>query len=84
MDPDHANDNAAVDTDVREQLGHQVVESQTISLTKQNSLIEQAIKKMSKQIYGFCESCNKSIDYKRLELVPEAKYCIDCEKRLVK
>lgn len=83
-DPDHANDNAAVDTGVREQLGHQSVEAQITSLQKQIGYIKNALKKIMRNSYGFCERCNESIPIKRLEIVPEARYCIMCEKKLVK
>ena len=34
LDPDHAIDNAAVDTDVREQAGHDTIEAQIKDLTR--------------------------------------------------
>jgi RNA polymerase-binding transcription factor DksA len=54
--PDHVTDNAAIDTDVREQTGHQVIEAEN---------------------YGYCEKTNKPIPQARLELIPEARYCIE-------
>ena len=33
-DPDHASDNAAVDTDVREQVGHDTIEAQVKDMQK--------------------------------------------------
>ena len=29
--------------------------------------------------YGFCNSCGVEIEYNRLESVPTAEYCIDCQ-----
>ncbi len=84
LDPEHANDNAAVDTDVREQLDHETIEAQVVSLQKKLDRVAYALKKILKDKYGECESCGKQIKIERLDLVPEAKYCIDCEKRLVK
>jgi RNA polymerase-binding transcription factor DksA len=46
--------------------------------------MESAYLKMEKGTYGLCESCGKEIPEPRLELVPEAQYCVECEKRLVK
>lgn len=83
-DPDHVIDNAAVDTDVREQIGHETVEAQILALEKKINDIQNALKKMNKGKYGLCESCRKLIPSARLKLLPEAKYCIECEKRLVK
>ncbi len=83
-DPDHANDNAAIDTDVREQVGHDTIVAQISALSKKLEHVKRAIKKTVKGKYGQCESCGKLIMIERLQLIPEAKYCIDCEKRLVK
>ena len=44
------------------------------------SEIEKSLQKLEKGIYGICEGCNKAIDLKRLELLPQAKLCIDCAK----
>lgn len=84
LDPDHVNDNAAVDTDVREQLDHENIQAQVNTLQKKSQKIKIALEKITKNKYGICESCEKNIRIERLNLVPEAKYCIDCEKRLVK
>lgn len=83
-DPDHANDNAAVDTDVREQMGHETVEAEIAAMKKKVAKVMYAYKKIEKGSYGTCESCKKEIPLERLELVPEAQYCIDCERRLIK
>src|SRR3989344_3789903 len=83
-DPDHANDNAAIDTDVREQVGHDTIIAQITSLSKKLDNVKHAFKKTLKGKYGVCESCGVLIVIERLQLIPEAKYCIHCEKRLVK
>lgn len=82
LDPDHVNDNAAVDTDVREQIGHETVEAQILTLQKKVSEIENALVKIEKKKYGKCERCKKPILVVRLKLLPEARYCVECEKKL--
>jgi len=42
--------------------------------------IERALKKIEKGKYGICEKCGKPISKKRLKLIPEAKFCLDCAK----
>jgi|SRR3989338_488102 len=84
LDPDHVNDNAAIDTDVREQMGHDTIEAQVSSLVRRLNWVDAAIAKIYKKEYGFCENCGRKIDIDRLELIPEVRYCIDCEKKLVK
>lgn len=82
--PDYANDNAAIDTDVREQVGHDTIEAQIVILQKKLEKVRHAFKRIIKGTYGQCESCTQLIMLARLEVIPEARYCIQCEKRLVK
>ena len=42
--------------------------------------IEHAMKKIKDGTFGLCETCGKEIDSKRLELLPQAKLCIECAK----
>lgn len=83
-DPDHISDNAAVDTDVREQVGHATIEAQINDVKKRVEEIDNALKKINKNQYGYCERCKKSTPQARLKLIPEASFCIDCEKHLRK
>lgn len=83
-DPDHASDNAAIDTDVREQVGHETIQAQIGDLQKRLIDIEINLKKIGKSGYGICEKCHKSIPQARLNLIPEARFCVDCEKKLRK
>jgi DnaK suppressor protein len=81
-DPDYASDNAAVDTDVREQDYHAINEAQVKELNRRLKEIENAIDKIKKGRYGYCQKCGTSIPLARLELVPEALYCVKCESKL--
>ncbi len=81
-DPDHVIDNAAVDTDVREQIGHEIVEAEIKELTKRLENIVRALSKIKRGTYGKCDRCRKVIRIERLKLLPEARYCIDCERKL--
>lgn len=83
-DPDHASDNAAVDTDVREQVGHDTIEAQINDLEKRIAQIDVALRKIVKNQYGKCEKCGNPIPQARLRLIPEAAFCIACEKKLRK
>ena len=83
-DPDHATDNAAVDTDVREQVGHETIEAEIKDLQKKLTDINLALNKMRKGRYGFCERCGLAIPIARLKLLPEARYDVECEQKLRK
>ena len=83
-DPDHVDDNAAVDTDVREQESHQRIEAELETLEKRLSNIKIAMEQNENGMYGVCKRCNKDIPVKRLELIPESIYCVECEADLTK
>ncbi len=83
-DPDHATDNAAIDTDVREQVGHDTIEAEIKDLQKKMNDIELAKTKISKGKYGVCDRCGKPIPVARLKILPEARYDIVCEQKLRK
>lgn len=50
------------------------------SLENQLRDIEDALEKMKKNRYGFCEKCKKPISQKRLQAFPEARTCNKCKK----
>jgi DnaK suppressor protein len=81
-DPDRLVDNAAIDTDVREQLGHDTIEAEIASLSKLQILIEDALLRIQNNSYGNCQNCGEAIKVGRLLLVPEARFCITCDKKL--
>lgn len=81
-DPDHVSDNAAIDTDVREQEGHERIEAQVKDLTEKLDNVRLAIKKITKGRYGICERCQEKIAKTRLQLLPEARYCVSCEREM--
>ena len=82
MDPDHVIDNAAVDTDVREQEAHQTIEAEVEELQERVATIHKALERLTLGTYGTCKRCNKTIPPKRLELIPESLYCVACEEEL--
>jgi DnaK suppressor protein len=46
------------------------------------SSIERALHRLEKGTYGVCQSCGEEIDSARLEALPYAEQCIDCQRRL--
>ena len=42
-------------------------------------LIESALRRIEKRTYGLCESCRHPIAKKRLNAIPAARYCIQCQ-----
>lgn len=43
------------------------------------SEIDTALQKIEKGSFGECEACHKAIDEDRLEIIPHARFCIQCE-----
>ncbi|MDP3998220.1 MAG: TraR/DksA C4-type zinc finger protein [bacterium] len=80
-DTDRLNDNAASDTEVKEQIGHQRVEAIMAELSRNLVRIKKAMAKIGLGKYGVCEKCKKMIDTERLSAVPTAELCIVCAKK---
>ena len=81
-DPDYSTNNAAVDTDVREQEAHQRIEAEIENLEIRVHNIHDAMERIAHGNYGTCKRCNQTIPEKRLELIPESIYCVTCESEL--
>lgn len=48
---------------------------------KQLRMIDEALGRIVKCDYGICQMCNVIIGKKRLDAVPWAPYCIDCQQK---
>jgi len=44
--------------------------------------IEEALAKMDAGTYGICDICGKAINPERLEAIPYANLCVDCERKM--
>jgi len=49
------------------------------SLENKLAAVNAAIGKIAKGTYGKCEKCGKSIPLERMEISPEAIFCVDCQ-----
>lgn len=43
-------------------------------------LIDQALKRVNACTYGVCQMCQKPVTKKRLDVVPWAPFCIECQQ----
>ena len=43
-------------------------------------LIDEALRKIEEGAYGLCEECDKPINPERLEALPHARLCIECQR----
>jgi len=46
--------------------------------SEQLAEVERALEKFDNGTYGICENCGKSINPERLEALPQALYCMEC------
>lgn len=44
--------------------------------------VHEALKKLEEGTYGLCEVCGRPISAARLEALPHAIYCIECQERI--
>lgn len=47
-------------------------------------LIDAALERIEDEEFGVCKNCKKDVGIKRLEAIPWAKYCINCQELLEK
>ncbi|KKS96671.1 MAG: TraR/DksA family transcriptional regulator [Candidatus Gottesmanbacteria bacterium GW2011_GWA2_43_14] len=80
-DPDRLNDNAASDTDAKEESSHERMEALEKVLKSQLEEINLALERINKGTYGKCLNCGKTISPERLAIKPSARYCVDCERK---
>jgi DnaK suppressor protein len=46
--------------------------------------VEKALDKFKKGTYSLCENCGKAINSARLEALPQALYCMECNANILK
>lgn len=81
---DRVNDNAAVDTDAAEEIGHDRVMALKQEVDKTLIRIRKTLTKIKLGKFGLCETCSKLIDTDRLAIDPTVTDCIKCAKKTKK
>lgn len=71
--------NLGTDAD-EESLDDEAYFIMAVSESKEIELIQSALDRFRDGSYGQCEYCEKDIPVKRLEALPCASLCIDCQK----
>lgn len=44
--------------------------------------IDRALERVEEGTYGRCEECGEEVDRRRLEILPFASHCIQCQRRM--
>jgi len=65
---------------LREELinAQEVENKALLQLKERQKKLQYALKRVDLPEYGICLDCEDEISLQRLELVPEALYCVDC------
>lgn len=42
--------------------------------------VERALAKFDNGTYGYCENCGQPIDFARLKALPDARFCLQCQR----
>ena len=48
--------------------------------SRQIILINEALERIDDEEYGLCQNCEKEINPKRLDAIPWARYCLNCQE----
>ena len=48
--------------------------------TRQLALIDEALLRVDDEEYGLCQNCEQEINPKRLDAIPWARYCLNCQE----
>ena len=80
-DPERLIDNAASDTEAKEESSHERMEALEKELRQHLNDIEKALDRVQKGSYGKCLNCGKMIDTDRLAIKPTALLCVVCERK---
>ena len=77
---DRVNDNAAIDTEAKEESGHDRVSALKLEIDKTLIRIRKTLTRIKVGKFGICEKCHKMIDTDRLAIDATATLCIKCAK----
>ncbi|HBE81590.1 MAG: TraR/DksA family transcriptional regulator [Blastocatellia bacterium] len=48
--------------------------------SRQLTLIDEALRRIDDKEFGDCQNCEQAINPKRLEAIPWARYCLNCQE----
>lgn len=83
------NESKEVETDIAQDVVDKAESSYTkefllsLSNGERNllKLIDDALRRLKTEEFGVCQMCGKAIGKKRLNVVPWAPYCIECQQK---
>ena len=59
----------------------EIIEAEDEIEEREIHLVEEALQRMIDGTYGVCMECKCDIPLERLEIIPFARYCVNCEEK---
>jgi DnaK suppressor protein len=85
LTPSEYGENSIAPTHIADQASEEDLQNRDLALTErqQNELkeIDEALVRLEADEYGECEECGEAIGERRLEALPYARRCIECERQ---
>jgi len=69
------------DDDISQMEGHDRTVATTADLERDLDEVEAALERINKGKFGKCENCGQEISLERLEVMPTARFCTNCQKQ---
>lgn len=74
-------------SDTSDEKAHSVTDSEQERAIEQNlelrlHEINETLEKIENETYGICEKCSSPIDSRRLKVLPVARFCVGCAKKV--
>ena len=80
-DVDRLSDNAASDTEAKEEFNHDRYQAMVNELKTKLVSISEALARIRLGTYGLCKTCKQLIDTDRLAAIPTATLCMKCGEK---
>ena len=80
LDPEQNTSNT-IDDVITVAEGHDRIVATRLELKQRLAEVEAALKKIDESTYGICEKCGGKISKERLEVLPTARFCLNCESK---
>lgn len=80
-DTDRVNDNAAIDKEAAEEVGHERITALKLEIDKTLIRIRKTLTRIKVGKYGLCVKCKKMINTDRLAIDATATHCIKCANK---
>ena len=79
---DKTRNRGIIEDDVTDVEEHDRLSATKDELERSLTDVKDALKRLADGKFGNCSNCGEKISPERLEIMPSARYCLACQKRL--